>query len=500
MATDSLRLAGDPRAEVSGRQITELFEIARPHGVRPLPHAVAKPDDADDATQATFVSAYKSLLGGSDVREPAAWLATIARNECGARARARMREPLPLLDADLGHIRWARVGAGAEGRGRRAAAGHRRAAQRNSAKRSCCAISTGYSTPRSSAVLGMSVASVESLLFRARRTLRVSLRPLATGALAVPVAVREGIAQAVPLFGGTGATGGGAVGGAAGLGLLAKLSGGPMVVKVAAGLAAVAAAGSAAAVGVEHSGSSSKPHGAALSPRSVKLALSSAGGGPVVAHAVDHTGREGKARWLLFRSPSGTGRPVASWPSLTRRYRPRRTTRTTARSSGKSAVGGGNSDRAATHDAGAARGHRDRARARHLTPTLAPVPVPARVRTGRRNLSRPATPPRTCSPRPRASRPRTPAGVSPTEPLVASAQRRAAAPMTCLRRLTGLTAAPSPAGARPSNRVRTKPQEGSVGPPTRACCDTATICVWVSGLDVREEGTAFLGWLRWSPY
>jgi hypothetical protein len=33
------------------------------------------------------------------VREPAAWLATIARNECAARARRRMREPLP-LDAD----------------------------------------------------------------------------------------------------------------------------------------------------------------------------------------------------------------------------------------------------------------------------------------------------------------------------------------------------------------------------------------------------------------
>src|SRR2546425_9129774 len=42
-------------------------------------------------------------LGGAVPREPAAWLAAIARNECRARIRGRMREPLELpgLPADI---------------------------------------------------------------------------------------------------------------------------------------------------------------------------------------------------------------------------------------------------------------------------------------------------------------------------------------------------------------------------------------------------------------
>ena len=103
-----------------------------------------------------------------------------------------------------------------------------------------------------SAALGMSVASVESLLFRARRSLRVSLKPLASGALIVPVAIREGIAQALPGFTTAGAAGGGAASGAVGLGLLAKFTGVPVALKVAAGVVAVTTAGSVAVVGAEH--------------------------------------------------------------------------------------------------------------------------------------------------------------------------------------------------------------------------------------------------------
>ena len=48
--------------------------------------------------QQTFLSAYRSILGGRPPRDPAAWLATIARNECRGRAQARMREPLAFSD------------------------------------------------------------------------------------------------------------------------------------------------------------------------------------------------------------------------------------------------------------------------------------------------------------------------------------------------------------------------------------------------------------------
>src|SRR5438105_15602825 len=56
--------------------------------------------EAEDAAQQTFLAAHRALLNGSRPREPAAWLATIARNECWTRIRARMREPLPTDDVE----------------------------------------------------------------------------------------------------------------------------------------------------------------------------------------------------------------------------------------------------------------------------------------------------------------------------------------------------------------------------------------------------------------
>ena len=56
--------------------------------------------EAEDAAQQTFLSAHRALLNGSEPREPAAWLATIARNECWARIRTRMREPLPVEELE----------------------------------------------------------------------------------------------------------------------------------------------------------------------------------------------------------------------------------------------------------------------------------------------------------------------------------------------------------------------------------------------------------------
>jgi DNA-directed RNA polymerase specialized sigma24 family protein len=54
------------------------------------------PIEAEDAAQQVFLSAHRAVLQGAVPREAAAWLAAIARNECRARIRARMREPLAL--------------------------------------------------------------------------------------------------------------------------------------------------------------------------------------------------------------------------------------------------------------------------------------------------------------------------------------------------------------------------------------------------------------------
>ena len=55
-------------------------------------------DEAEDATQQVFLAAYRSLLAGTDVRDPAAWLGTIARNACRRRAVTRAREPVAVDD------------------------------------------------------------------------------------------------------------------------------------------------------------------------------------------------------------------------------------------------------------------------------------------------------------------------------------------------------------------------------------------------------------------
>src|SRR2546428_7269518 len=61
------------------------------------------PVEAEDATQEVFLSAHRAVLGGAVPRDSAAWLAAIARNECRARIRVRMRQPLelPELPSDL---------------------------------------------------------------------------------------------------------------------------------------------------------------------------------------------------------------------------------------------------------------------------------------------------------------------------------------------------------------------------------------------------------------
>src|SRR5580765_5228927 len=62
-------------------------------------------NEAEDAAQQTFLAAYRALLGGTDPREPGAWLATIARHECFHRVNARRGAavPTPALDETPHH-------------------------------------------------------------------------------------------------------------------------------------------------------------------------------------------------------------------------------------------------------------------------------------------------------------------------------------------------------------------------------------------------------------
>ena len=68
----------------------------------------------------------------------------------------------------------------------------------------------GFSYAEVGAALGLTGPAVESLVFRSRRRLQEQLRPLrsALGVLALPVTLRDSLAQALPGFGGAGASAG----------------------------------------------------------------------------------------------------------------------------------------------------------------------------------------------------------------------------------------------------------------------------------------------------
>jgi RNA polymerase sigma-70 factor, ECF subfamily len=149
------------------------------------------PTEAEDALQATFLSAFRSLLKGTVPREPGAWIATIARNECWGRVRSRMREPLltsetediaggadplslAISNEDVG-VFWDAF----------------RELSQPQQRAFLLREFGGLSYDELALALGVSGPAVESLLFRARRGLRTSL----ASAVALPLGLRDLLAQ-----------------------------------------------------------------------------------------------------------------------------------------------------------------------------------------------------------------------------------------------------------------------------------------------------------------
>ena len=134
--------------------------------------------EAEDAAQQTFLSAHRALLNGSEPLEPAAWLATIARNECLSRIRAQMRSPLPadaaetpttLADPLAEAIRRADLVAIWEAI---------EALPRRQRDAILLREFGGLSYGELAVALAVTPPTVESLLFRARQRLRTQLRTL----------------------------------------------------------------------------------------------------------------------------------------------------------------------------------------------------------------------------------------------------------------------------------------------------------------------------------
>ena len=250
-------------AEAAGARVAVLYErhARSVYGLCRL--LLRDPHEAEDAAQATFLAAYKAIVRGGEPREPGAWIAAIARNECRGRIRDRMREPiaagegalvtLEAPDADpserMADPAVARALASLSDRQREAVVLHD---------------AFGLRAREVGAALGLSLPAVEALLFRARRQLRMRLQPV-SGALALPVGLRDALTQAIPGFADPAAGAGVAAAGAAGAGLFVKLAGAPAAAKVAAATVAVTAAGSAAVVSTERAGDTrSAPAGVAV--------------------------------------------------------------------------------------------------------------------------------------------------------------------------------------------------------------------------------------------
>jgi RNA polymerase sigma factor (sigma-70 family) len=200
-------------AEADGardRAFESLYRRYVPDVYRYTLAVLRNPADAEDVTQTTFLNAYRAYKRGEEPIKPQHWLIKIAHNACLSRyqragrrpqevpldesaelaARDEARAPVPELLEALGRLpfnqRSALVMRELEGRSYREIA----------------------------ETLGTSVAAVETLIFRARRTLRKDRRSLQSlGAVQVPPSLAS-------FFGGGGAVAGG--GAAIGSGLLAK--------------------------------------------------------------------------------------------------------------------------------------------------------------------------------------------------------------------------------------------------------------------------------------
>lgn len=132
--------------------------------------------EAEDAAQQTFLSAHRALMSGTEPREPAAWLATIARNECWARIRNRMREPLAA--AELEAVATTSDPLAEAIRKADFAALWRAIEELPRQQRDALLLREfgGLSYDELASALAVSGAAVESLLFRARHRLRGRLR------------------------------------------------------------------------------------------------------------------------------------------------------------------------------------------------------------------------------------------------------------------------------------------------------------------------------------
>ena len=132
---------------------------------------VRDPDEAEDVTQAAFLNAFRAMRRGDAPEKPRAWLLTIARNVVRRRARLRAERPQEVeLDSELLLTLDDDEGSASEDI-------HAALLRLTDAQREAILLREiqGRSYAEISFELGLSLAAVEALIFRARRALAEEL-------------------------------------------------------------------------------------------------------------------------------------------------------------------------------------------------------------------------------------------------------------------------------------------------------------------------------------
>jgi RNA polymerase sigma-70 factor, ECF subfamily len=131
---------------------------------------VRDPDEAEDLTQAAFLNAFRAMRRGDVPEKPRAWLLTIARNVVRRRAKLRAERPQEVeLDSELLLT--------LDEDGSASADIHAALVRLTDAQREAILLREiqGRSYAEISFELGLSLAAVEALIFRARRALAEEL-------------------------------------------------------------------------------------------------------------------------------------------------------------------------------------------------------------------------------------------------------------------------------------------------------------------------------------
>ena len=160
----------------AARELEELYRAHAPEVYRYVYAVLGNPADAEDVTQTTFVNALRALERGEQPRKPANWLITIAHNLIRQRWRQQQTRPREVeLDREIASVEADDDGPSIDDLVR--------ALQRiPESQREALVLREleGRSYKEIAPILGVSQSALETLLFRARRSLAEELESLVT--------------------------------------------------------------------------------------------------------------------------------------------------------------------------------------------------------------------------------------------------------------------------------------------------------------------------------